>query len=101
MLTTNACVRAVPEQRQVQERRSPGGGELGVQPAVDRDVPEPVAGRDGVPAGRAGGGGAHHGRAHHLRGDVQAQDGARHQARQAQEAGQGREAAAAAAAVER
>ena len=93
---THACARAVPEQRQVQERRPPGGGELGVQPAVDRDVPEPGAGRDGVPAGRAGGGGAHPGRAHHLRRDVPALDGARHRARQAQEAGQGRQAAAAA-----
>nr|XP_034584803.1 flavanone 3-dioxygenase 1 isoform X2 [Setaria viridis] len=83
----------------VQERRPPGGGELGVQPAVDRDVPEPGAGRDGVPAGRAGGGGAHPGRAHHLRRDVPAQDGARHRGRQAQEAGQGgrREAAGAGA----
>uniref|UniRef100_A0A453D4A0 flavanone 3-dioxygenase n=1 Tax=Aegilops tauschii subsp. strangulata TaxID=200361 RepID=A0A453D4A0_AEGTS len=86
----------IHEQREVQERGPPGGGERGEQPAVGRDVPEPGAGREGVAAGGEGGGGAHTGGAHHLRRDVPPQDGARPRPRQAQEAGQGPADAAAA-----
>lgn len=46
-----AYARAVPEQWAVQERGPPGGGELQLQQVVDRDVSEPCAGGDRVPAG--------------------------------------------------
>lgn len=57
---------ALFEQREVQECGPPGGGELELQSAFDRYVPESCARGDRVSAGAEGWGEGDPGRGHHV-----------------------------------